>query len=148
MNTQGSARSQQSITGSLDVYEVWCASDQAFDDPEAATGINVRVTGNIADPSQKNFEILVQSIALRSNPVILEEPHAVADLSAAGAQVLTGQGFVWCFGTERAGVFADSVSDTALLESDLQGIVLTTGAVLATGAPGQNIEFRRKLKLC
>lgn len=148
MNTLGSAKTQQSLSGNLEVYEVWCLSPNAFSDPDNATGVNIKTTGNIKDPTQKNFELLVQGVALRASPVILQEPDAVADLSAVGSQSLSGEGFVWCFGTERAEQFGSSSDPVSLLKSEMNGLVLNTGVILKTSGNQQNIEFRKKSKLC
>jgi len=91
----GLASASQVLTGNLQYYTVWCESPNAFSDPDNATGINIRITGDIADETQKNFEILIQSVGLRAMPIILNDPLAVADLAADGATSVTGEGFVW-----------------------------------------------------
>lgn len=143
MDTRGSARTFQSLSGSLHSYLVWCASPNAFSDPDNATGVNIRITGNVRDLSQKNFEILIQSIGLRASPVILQEPVAVADLASEGSS-LTGEGFVWCFGVERAQAFEKDSDPSALLKTEIKGIVLATGVTLDS----TNIEFQAKETLC
>jgi hypothetical protein len=148
MNTLGSAKTQQSLSGSLEVYQVWCSSPNAFTDPNNASGINIRTTGDVRDPTQKNFELLVQGVALRALPVILQEPTATADLAASGSQSLTGEGFVWCFGTERAEQFGGEDDPTKLLREEMDGLVLNTGVVLRTSGGQQNIEFNKKSTLC
>lgn len=95
------------------------------------------------DLSQKNFEILVQSIGLRASPVILQEPRAVEDLTDEGS-TLAGEGFAWCFGVERAQAFEQNSDPVALLKSELAGIVLATGVTLDE----TNIEFRARETLC
>lgn len=75
--------------------------------------------------------------------MILQEPVAVADLSVEGS-VLVGEGFVWCFGVERAQAFEQDADPVALLRGELEGIVLATGVTLDP----TNIEFRAKETKC
>jgi len=126
---------------------VWCESPNAVSDPDNATGINIRITGNIVDETQKNFEVIIQSVGLRAMPIILNDPLAVSDLAADGASVVTGEGFVWQFSVEQEGVFATKTDNIGLLILELDGIVLPSGAVLSTGGGGQNIEFSRQDEL-
>ena len=137
----GVASASQVLTKSLEYYTVWCESPNAFSDPNNATGVNIRWTGNIADQTQKNFELIIQSIGLRAMPIILNNPLAVADLAADGASAVTGEGFVWVFSVETEGAFATKDSPVGLLVEEMNGIVLLNGAILATSGPGQNIEF-------
>lgn len=148
METRGSAGTFQAVSGSLERYMVWCSAPNAVSDPANATGLNILTTGDIRDATQKNFEILVQSIALRASPVILQEPTAVLLLEDNNAQVLTGEGFVWCFATERDEQFLKDSNPVQLLIDDLNGIVLPTGAVVITSGAQQNIEFMRQSTLC
>jgi hypothetical protein len=140
----GVASASQVLTGNLQYYTVWCESPDAFSDPDNATGLNIRYTGSIADETQKNFELLIQSIGLRTMPIILNNPLAVPDLTADGAASVTGEGFVWMFSVEMESAFATSTSDVGLLIEELDGIVLLNGAVISTSGPGQNIEFERR----
>jgi hypothetical protein len=140
----GAASSSQALTGNLQFYTVWCEANDAFSDPDNATGINIRITGDIADETQKNFEVIVQSIGLRAMPIILNDPLAIPDLAADGASVVTGEGFVWQFSVEQEGVFATKTDNIGLLILELNGIVLPNGAVLSTSGGGQNIEFSRQ----
>lgn len=148
METKGSAGRLQAVTGSLETYVVWCSSPDSFSDPDNATGINIQITGDVRDASQKNFEILIQSISLRANPIILQEPVAVEELGDEGAETLTGEGFIWSFTTERDEAFKASGNPVALLIEELDGIVLPTGAIVHTSGIDQNIEFERKEGLC
>lgn len=137
----GLASASQVLTGNLQYYTVWCESPNAFSDPDNATGVNIRITGNIADETQKNFELIIQSVGLRAMPIILNDPLAIADLAADGATSVTGEGFVWQFSVENERVFATKTDEVGLLIEEMNGIVLINGAVLDTSGPGQNIEF-------
>lgn len=148
MNTKGSSGTFESLSGGLESYTVWCLSPNSFTNPDQATGVNVRITGDIRDTSQKAFEILVQSISLRASPVILQEPVAVEELSMNGSTELNGEGFTWCFSTERRDQFIIDTDPTGLLRLELDGIVLPNGTVITTDGLSQNIEFARKETLC
>jgi hypothetical protein len=133
----GSASASQVLTSNLQYYTVWCESPNAVSDPDNATGINIRITGDIADETQKNFEVIIQSVGLN-------DPLAVPDLAADGASIVTGEGFVWEFSVETEGAFATKTSSVGLLIAELDGIVLPSGAILSTSGGGQNIEFIRQ----
>ncbi len=143
----GIASAFQSVTGGLQYYTVWVSSPNAFSDPSNATGVNIAVTGNIQDESQKCFEVLVQSVGLRAMPALMNDPVAVEALENVGATVLTGEGFVWRFASDRSEVFATSTNPVGLLVEELNGIVLPNGTILDTAGAGQNIEFIRSEQL-
>lgn len=142
--THGVASASQVLTKCLQYYTVWCESPDAFSDPDNATGINIRWTGSIVDETQKNFELIIQSIGLRAMPIILNNPLAVADLAADGASIVTGEGFVWVFSVETEGAFATKTDPVGLLIAEMDGIVLLNGAIIRTGGGSQNIEFERR----
>ena len=157
----GSVTAQQNLTGNLQYYLVFVTSPGAFSDPnpnpseanELARGVNIQVTGDVRDQSQKNFEILFQSVALRAVPVIMHDPMAVSDLSEEGAPTLTGEGFVYKFSVERLYIFENSgpggtIGPVGLLVDELDGVVLDSGVRVTTvdGSPSgfsKNIEFIR-----
>lgn len=142
--THGLASTLEIVTGDLQAYTVWCKSPSAYSDPENATGVNVRITGDIADETQKNFEVIVQSVGLRAMPIIIKDPLPVIDLAEDGASSVTGEGFVWQFGVEQVGIFATKTSDFGLLVEEMNGIVLPNGAILSTAGARQNIEFEKQ----
>jgi len=153
----GAASSQQSLSGSLQYYVLYASSPGAFTDPAPnpstpeesdARLLNIQVTENIKDESQKNFEILLQSIALRAMPVVMGDPIPVLSLSQAGAPSLTGEGFVWKFSAEREDMFLDfkTGDPVGLLIKEIDGVFIessvriTTVDGSSTGVP-KNIEF-------
>lgn len=154
----GAASAQQNLAGELQFYVVYCKSPGAFSDPnpnpseaeELAREVNVLVTETIQDQSQKNFEILFQSIALRAAPTVMNNPEAVIDLSAEGAPSLTGEGFIWKFAVERADMWEDFTTNDpiGLLVKEIDGVIIESGVRLTTvdGSPSglpKNIEFSR-----
>lgn len=140
----GSASASQVLTDNLQPYTIWCKSSNAYTSPEDATGINLKITGDIADETQKNFEVIIQSVGLRTMPIILSEPIAVKDLATDGASQLGGEGFVWRFGVEQDGIFATRHSDVGLLVEEIDNIVLPNGVVLKTSGHNINIEFEKE----
>ena len=143
--THGLASVLEIVTGDLQYYfTVWCESPGAYSDPENATGVNIRITGNIVDETQKNFEVIIQSVGLRAMPIILKDPKAVLDLAEDGASSLNGEGFVWQFGVEQPEIFATKTNDFGLLIEEMNNIVLPNGAILSTVGNKQNIEFEKQ----
>ncbi len=153
----GAVSSQQSLTGSLQYYTLYASSPQAFTSPESnpaevdelARQVNIQVTGEIQDQSQKNFEIIFQAIGLRAVPSIMNDTEAVAELADVGAPTLTGEGFVWKFACEIDNIFYDYTNDdpVGLLVEDLNGLVIDSGVQLITQGAGINVEFQSVNKL-
>lgn len=156
----GAATSTQSLSGDLQYYVCYAASPGAFLDPNAnppadeelARLVNIQVTGNPIDTSQKNFEVLLMSIGLRAMPVILTNPVAVHQL-ADYTNELSGEGFVWKFAVERGVQFYNftpygTPGPVGLLIDDINGVIIPSGVRLTTvtGSPSgwaQNISFAR-----
>ena len=154
----GAASAMSNLTADLTYYVGYAASPGAFSDPSANPPtsqellrlVNIQVTSNPLDESQKNFEVLLMSIGLRAMPVILNNPVAVAQLSDYTLE-LTGEGFVWKFAVERGSQFYNytpygTAGPVGLLIDDLDGVILPSGVRLTTvtgSASGwdQNITF-------
>lgn len=150
----GSIYPTQNVSGTLQFYRAFCKSPFAFSSPDPnppegeaiGRNINIIVTGKLSDQSQKNFEMIVQAIGLRIMPVVIGEPKPVDDLSFEGS-LLTGEGFVWDFAVDREDIFRDDSGPVGLLNKDMEGIILSSGAVVHTSGPSQNIEFKDIKKL-
>lgn len=154
----GSVTANQSLTGALQYYVVYAKSPMAFSDPnpnpddeqELTRLINILNTGELVDQSQKNYEILFQSIGLRSMPIIVGDVAATPDLSMSGAPSLTGEGFVWKFAVEQNSAFEDfeTMDPVGLLIKELDGVFISSGVRLTTmdgsySGVEKNIEFTR-----
>lgn len=154
----GTASAQQNLSGELQFYFVYCTSPGAFTDPEPnpedveelTRSINILVTDNIQDQSQKNFEILYQSVALRSAPTIMTNPEPILALENEAAPSLSGEGYIWKFSVERNDLWKDFQLDdpVGLLVKELDGVILESGVRITTidGSPSgidKNIEFVR-----
>lgn len=128
----GTARAMQSLTKDIEYYVCFCKP-------------NISVTGNLADISQRNFEVLIQAIGLRAMPVILSNPTAESDLAAAGSTI-TGSGYLWKFACETSDAFHNfrpygTVGPVGHLVDELHGVVLPNAVVLDTKTASKNIEF-------
>lgn len=160
LKIHGSATAMQNLTGDLQYYVCYASSPGAFSDPnpnppqnqELARLLNIQVTAQPLDESQKNFEVLLMSIGLRAMPVVLADPQAVVQLADYTLE-LSGEGFIWKFAVERGVQFYNftpygSPGPVGLLVDDLDGVILPSGVrvTTVTGSPtgwAKNIAFSR-----
>lgn len=160
LKVHGTASAQQNLTADLQYYVCYASSPGAFTDPdpnpppsqEINRLVNIQVTKNPFDQSQKNFEVLLMSIGLRAMPVVLSDPIAVLQLSDYTLE-LSGEGFVWKFAVERGVQFYNFTpygcpGPVGLLVDDLDGVIIPSGVRITTvkGSPSgwaQNISFYR-----
>lgn len=160
----GAASAMQNLTADLQYYVCYASSPGAFTDPnpnppvnqEVPRLVNIQVTGNPLDESQKNFEVLLMSIGLRAMPVILSDPFAVLELADYTTE-LAGEGFIWKFAVERGVQFYNftpygTPGPVGLLVDDIDGVIIpsTVRITTVTGSPSgwaQNIAFARQESL-
>ncbi len=156
----GAATSMQNLTADLQYYVCYASSPGAFTDPnpnpppaqEIPRLVNIQVTGNTLDESQKNFEVFLMSIGLRAMPVVLSDPTAVLELADYTLE-LSGEGFVWKFAVERGVQFFNftpfgTPGPVGLLVDDLDGVIIPSGVRITTvtGSPSgwaKNVAFAR-----
>lgn len=156
----GAASAMQNLTADLQSYICYASSPGAFTDPnpnppvsqEIARLLNIQVTGQPLDESQKNFEVLLMSIGLRAMPVVLSDPYAVLQLADYTLE-LSGEGFIWKFAVERGVQFYNftpygTPGPVGLLVDDLNGVILPSGVRVTTvsGSPtgwAKNIAFSK-----
>ena len=156
----GAASSMQNLTADLAYYTCYASSPGAFTSPSANPPVseeltrlvNIQVTGNPLDDSQKNFEVFLMSIGLRAMPVVLSNPYAVLELAQYTVE-LSGEGYIWKFAVERGVQFFNftpygSPGPVGLLVDDLDGLILPSGVRITTvtGSPSgwaKNISFNR-----
>ncbi len=157
----GAATAMQNLTADLQYYICYAASPGAFTDPnpnpppnqEIIRLVNIQVTGQPLDESQKNFEVLLMSIGLRAMPVILTDPYPVLEL-ADFTNELSGEGFIWKFAVERGVQFYNftpygTPGPVGLLIDDIDGVIIPSGVRITTvnGSPSgwaQNVSFARQ----
>lgn len=156
----GASTSMQNLTGDLQYYVCYASSPYAFTNPnsnpppveEIPRLVNILVTGNPLDESQKNFEVFLMSIGLRAMPVVLSNPVAVLELADYTTE-LNGEGFVWKFAVERGAQFFNftpygTPGPVGLLIDDIDGVIISSGVRITTvsGSPTQwakNTVFSR-----
>lgn len=122
----GAARGGEFISSNLQFYIMY-------------TAIDVTQTGNYQDATQKDFDAIVQMIAMFSQVIISNDPVNVSDLNANGAPTLTGAGWVFKFAVEHPDVFDDGNDPLGKLTASMNGVVLNGGTVATTGTA--NLEF-------
>jgi len=145
----GAAFAHQNLTENLQYYIVYASAPKAVSDPENAEGVNILVTGDYHDITQKNFEVLLMSVGLRAMPVVMNDPCLVTNLELNRAPTLVGEGYIWKFAVERADYFQNTgpsgtISPVGFLIDEIHGIVLPSGVMLETTGPNKNIEFVRE----
>ena len=124
----GAARGGEFISNNLQFYTMY-------------TTLDVTVTGSYADPTQKDFDSVVQLIAGYSQVIISNDPVSISDLNANGAPNVTGAGWVFKFAVEHPDVFQLNGNPVQALIDQFDGIVLNGGTIATTGSV--NTEFVR-----
>lgn len=125
----GAAASMEVLSSKLEYYTLY-------------TKIDITKTGDFADATQKDFEAMLQVIALRAMPVIMNNAVYINGIGANtlenfGAPTLEGEGWIFKFAFEREGVHT---IDT--LKNELDGIVLNGGTVRTLTSV--NTEFTKQ----
>lgn len=125
----GAMRSAEVLTGDLEFFTLY-------------TTLDITVTGDFSDQTQKDFESVVQVIGLRAMPVLMNEPVYLdgqdgITLENYGAPTLTGAGWIFKFAFERT-----DVHTVQTLQTELDGIVLNSGTISTNNNP--NMEFTKQ----
>jgi len=126
-------------TGSMGAVEVLTGNIEFF---TLFTSLDITVTGNFADATQKDFESVVQVIGLRAMPTVMNNPVFLSGVGANllenyGAPSMTGAGYIFKFATEQPGAHTPS---TLIDELDL--VVLNAGTI--NTKTGINMEFTKQ----
>ena len=125
----GAMGSVEVLTGNIEFFTLF-------------TTLDITVTGDYSNNSQKDFESVVQVIGLRAMPTVMNNPVYLNGVGANvlenyGAPTLTGAGHIFKFAFEREGVHS---VDT--LKTELNGIVLNGGTIDTTSSI--NMEFTKQ----
>lgn len=124
----GTMYGQEVLTGNIEYYTLY-------------TTIDISVTGNYQDATQKDFESIVQVIGLRAMPIIMNNPVYVDgvtySLEMYGAPSMSGAGWIFKFAFEREGVHS-----VEALQEELNGIVLNGGTIDTISSV--NMEFTKQ----
>lgn len=119
------------ITKDYDVYRMFFKSE----------AIKLSDEGDFGNIDRKNFEILKQTIALRSTPEQILPLKYTRSVKEYGSTKFVGLGYIWEFAIEAVDIFFDKGDPVGILVKELDGIVLPCGGVLRTVGDGCNIEF-------
>lgn len=119
-------RGGQDVTKSIEVFQI-------------ATTVDITATGDYQDESQNNWDGLITVIGMRAQPIILDEPQSVDDLSLFDDSFdADTAGFVFQFTTEHFGVFSKHdknyvvTEEVGVLTDMIDGITLS-GTELVVG---------------
>jgi len=128
-NRAGAMQAHEVLTGDLGFYTLY-------------TSFDLTVTGDYSDNTQKDFESVIQVMALRAMPVIMNNPVELDGtgnntLENFGAPTLTGAGWIFKFAFERA-----DVHTIETLVAELDGIVLNAGTIDTSSTI--NMEFTKQ----
>lgn len=111
-------RGGQEVTKSIEVFQI-------------ATTVDITATGDYQDESQNSWDGLITVIGMRAQPIILDEPQSVADLSEFDDTFdPETAGFVFQFTTEHVGVFSKHdknyvvTEEVGILTDMIDGITL------------------------
>lgn len=115
-NRSGAMGSIEVLTGNIEFFTLF-------------TKLDISVTGDYNDDSQKDFESVVQVIGLRAMPAVMNNPvylNGIGNnlLENYGASTITGSGYIFKFATEMPGAHT-----VQTLIDELHGIVLNSGIV-------------------
>ena len=125
----GAMASAETLTGNLEFFTMF-------------TKLNIEATNDYADATQKDFESIIQVIALRSMPVIMNTPVELTGINGNklenyGAPTLTGSGYILKISFEHTGAHT-----VETLKQELNGIVLNAGTVDTLNVV--NLEFTKQ----
>ena len=105
----GAAGSGENLSANLNFYTVYLSQ------------LDITVTGNILDQTQQNFDDVCNLINLVAQPVIMNNPIPVPDLSVL-APTLVGAGMVFKFAVEHGNVFERGGDTVAILKEIFHGV--------------------------
>jgi len=126
-------------SGAMSSHEVLTGNLQYF---TLFTKLDITQTGDYADATQKDFESVIQVIALRAMPVLLNNPveldgTGTNTLDNYGAPTLSGAGWILKFAFER-----EDVHTVQTLVDELHTVVLNAGTIDTKNSI--NMEFTKQ----
>lgn len=119
----GAASAGENLSGNINFYTLY------------VSGLDITVTGDVADQTQQNFDDVCNLINLVAQPVIMNNPIAVTlDVLAP---TLTGPGFIFKFAVEHGAVFERNGDTVSILKEIFEGVTINN----VTLSSPANIEF-------
>lgn len=129
MTRSGAMGSVEVLTGNIEFFTLF-------------TSLDITVTGDYSNNSQKDFESVVQVIGLRAMPTVMNNPVYLNGTGANllenyGAPSMTGAGYIFKFATEQPGSHT-----VQTLKDELDGVVLNAGTIDTKSSI--NMEFTKQ----
>lgn len=129
LNRSGAMGSVEVLTGNIEFFTLF-------------TTLDITVTGDFSNNSQKDFESVVQVIGMRAMPAVMNNPVYLNGsgqnlLENYGASTLTGAGYIFKFATEQPGSHT-----VQTLIDELNGVVLNAGIIDTKNSI--NMEFTKQ----
>jgi len=129
LDRKGAMTSIEVLTGNIEFFTLF-------------TSMDITVTGDYNDNTQKDFESVVQVIGMRAMPAVMNNPVYLNGLGNNllenyGASTLTGAGWIFKFATEMPGAHT-----VQTLIDELNGTVLNAGIVDTKNSV--NMEFTKQ----
>lgn len=119
----GAARAGENLSGNINFYTLY------------VSGLDITVTGDVADQTQQNFDDVCNLINLVAQPVIMNNPISIT-LDGL-APTLTGPGFIFKFAVEHGAVFERNGDSVSILKEIFEGVTINN----VTLSSPANIEF-------
>lgn len=119
----GAARAGENLSGNINFYTLY------------VSGLDITVTGDVADQTQQNFDDVCNLINLVAQPVIMNNPISIT-LDGL-APTLTGPGFIFKFAVEHGAVFERNGDTVSILKEIFEGVTINN----VTLSSPANIEF-------
>jgi len=118
----GAATAGENLAGNINFYTMYIKV------------VDMTFTGDLADQSQQNMDDVVNIISLIAQPLVMNNPVAVA-LNGI-APTLTGSGMIFKFAVEHGKVFERDGDSISILKEIFLGVTID-GTLLTTS----NTEF-------
>ena len=119
----GAATAGENLAGNINFYTMYVKS------------LDITYTGDLADQSQQNMDDVVNIISLVAQPLVMNNPVGVSDLTNL-APTLTGAGTIFKFAVEHDKVFERGGDNVSVLNQIFLGTTID-GVTLEPA----NVEF-------
>ena len=119
----GAATAGENLAGNINFYTMYVRE------------LDIAFTGDLVNQSQQNMDDVVNIISLVAQPLIMNNPVSVSDLTGI-APVLVGAGTIFKFAVEHGRVFERDGDNVSILKELFHGITIDSTLLTAS-----NIEF-------
>ena len=115
----GAATAGENLAGNINFYTMYVKT------------LDIAFTGDLVNQSQQNMDDVVNIISLVAQPLIMNNPVSVSDLSVA-APTFTGVGSIFKFAVEHGRVFERDGDNVSILKELFHGITIDGVALDST----------------